>query len=73
ILNELMIEDEPFIVEIDKTEEDKVGYFLVNDFSNNMYNVVVGYDGVKISTITALDEMNNIAEMMFDIVQSVEK
>ncbi|PIB67789.1 hypothetical protein AOA62_05870 [Pseudomonas sp. 2995-3] len=68
-----MIEDEPFIVEIDKTEEDKVGYFLVNDFSNNMYNVVVGYDGVKISTITALDEMNNIAEMMFDIVQSVEK
>ncbi|MBU9721081.1 MULTISPECIES: hypothetical protein [Bacillaceae] len=72
VLEELMIEEEPFILEM-KKNGDEVGYFVVTEQPDGEFTIVVGYDGVKITTITDLSNINNIAEMMFDIVHSVTK
>ncbi|WP_307325722.1 hypothetical protein [Evansella vedderi] len=69
LLELMMLEQDPFIFEIDEVDGEKA-YLIVTHFSENEYKVIVGYNGRKITTITTLQDMNNVAETMFDIVQS---
>ncbi|MFA9559069.1 hypothetical protein ACERII_17300 [Evansella sp. AB-rgal1] len=73
LLEEVMVESEPFIFKKLKTEEGHGAYLIVTEFDDEQYRVVVGYNGVKITTICTLAEMNSTAELMYDIVQSVKK
>lgn len=73
LLELLMVEDEPFIFEMLESNNGEMAYLLVTHFSEDEYKVVVGYGGRKITTITKLTDMNNVADLMFDIVQSAKE
>ncbi|SDZ29096.1 hypothetical protein SAMN05421736_10950 [Evansella caseinilytica] len=73
LLNELLIESDPLIIEIGEHGGEQ-GYFVAAPYEEEeQYKLVVGYNGAKVTTVTTLSEMNDIAEMMFDIVQSVKR
>ncbi|MBU9713729.1 hypothetical protein [Evansella tamaricis] len=72
LMEELLLEEDPFIIMLDQLEG-KSSYLVVTTHSQDEFQVVVGYDGVKLTTITSLKEMIDTAEMMFDIAQSVDK
>ncbi|ADU31530.1 hypothetical protein [Evansella cellulosilytica] len=73
ILETLLIEDDPFIFESGETTEGNLAYLVVTELEEDMYSVIVGYNGYKITTLSSLSDMNNISEMMFDIVRSIEE
>ncbi|WP_096189775.1 hypothetical protein [Evansella halocellulosilytica] len=73
LLDELMInEEDPITLELDE-EDGKFGYLVVAEFDEESYRVVVGYEGAKLTTISSLENVNDDAEMMFDIVKSIER
>ncbi|MDG5787045.1 hypothetical protein QA612_06030 [Evansella sp. AB-P1] len=73
LLEEMMVYEEPFIIEMGETEG-KLAYLIVTDFGDfDEYRIVVGYGGRKITTISTLGELNNVAQIMYDIVQSIEE
>lgn len=70
LLQQLMIEEEPFILEMG-TDDGKLGYFIVVETEEDEeYVAIVGYDKFKLTTITNLSDLTDVAELMFDMVKS---
>ncbi|RKL66767.1 hypothetical protein CR203_13080 [Salipaludibacillus neizhouensis] len=72
ILDDLYLMNEPVIGEL-REKNGKQAYFVVAEFTEGNYKVVVGYDGVKLSSFMNMKDIPDRAKVMFDIAQSVEK
>lgn len=69
LLKQLMIDEEPFILEM-KTDNEELGYLVVVQSEDEEYIIIVGYDKYKITTMGSLDDVNDLVDVMLEIVRS---
>ncbi|WP_096436197.1 hypothetical protein [Alteribacter populi] len=54
------------------TDDDVNGYLIIEEMDDDSYKVIAGFNSVKGSTISSLSDVVNDAELLFEMVQSVQ-
>lgn len=72
VLDELYLENEPVLAELTVQDGQQV-YMVIAEFNDGNYKVVTGFNGAKVTSIMEISQISDRADMMFDVVHSIEK
>ncbi|WP_026690705.1 hypothetical protein [Alteribacter aurantiacus] len=71
LLEAQRINGEPEYVKLYHSNGDR-GYLIIQQVEDETYQVMAGYNSIKATSISPLEDVLNDAEMMFKMVQSVQ-
>ncbi|MBM7096393.1 MULTISPECIES: hypothetical protein [Alteribacter] len=71
LLEAQRIQGEPDYVQLHH-ENGNRGYLIIQEMDEVEYQVIAGYNGVKGTAISTLGDVNEDAELLFEMVQSVQ-